>query len=219
MELHPWPGMQQLVAIKAVSSTQTFTELSTSQPKSRKMRMSMICFMVLFTSALQAHMTMANPIAKKKFDELPQVIEYAKMITSHLAGDPDKKPQDHHGKSDSADTEIKPSLIAEIEQADELSLVTRYAGMGYNLLMGNPEGDFSIGGADPGIKTTKFIFKHTYTKGNENDAYYRGEALKVPDQVTFHATADCSTSQRSDAYSGQKSYKKELQLDVDVSGM
>ena len=37
---------------------------------------------------------------------------------------------------------------------DELSLVTRYAGMGYNALQANPEGDFYRGGINPGIKTT-----------------------------------------------------------------
>ena len=43
--------------------------------------------------------------------------------------------------------------IAE-EQIDRLSLVTRYAGIGYNLVRGNPEGDFNRGGIDPGIRTT-----------------------------------------------------------------
>lgn len=170
--------------------------------------------MVLFASAFQAQTTAANPIAKKEFDELPQMMEYTKMFDNFLAGKPDINHYD--GETDSG---IKPGPMAETEQADELSLVTRYAGMGYNLLMGNPEGDFTIGGADPGIKTTKFIFKHTYTKGSENDAYYRGKALRVPDQVTFHTTADCAKSQRSDAYSGQESYRKELLLDVDASGM
>ena len=31
-------------------------------------------------------------------------------------------------------------------ELDELSLVTRYTGMGYNILMANPEGDFNRGG-------------------------------------------------------------------------
>ncbi len=47
------------------------------------------------------------------------------------------------------------------------SLVTRYAGMGYNLLQANPEGDFNRGGVDPGIKTTRFVFKHTYSHAEE----------------------------------------------------
>ena len=179
--------------------------------------MKLLFLIVLFASALQAHITMANPVgAKKEFNESPQMIEYAKMIKTLFAENQETNPY-HDGETDTA--EIKPDLIAETELANELSLVTRYAGMGYNLLTGNPEGDFSIGGADPGIKTTKFIFKHTYTKGNENDAYYRGKPLKVPDQVTFQTTALHSTSQRSDAYSGQESYREELLLGVDASGM
>ena len=45
---------------------------------------------------------------------------------------------------------------------DQLSLVTRYAGMGYNKLYANPEGDFYLGGVNPGIKLTRFIFNHTF---------------------------------------------------------
>ena len=60
---------------------------------------------------------------------------------------------------------------------DQLSLVTRYAGMGYNVLEANPEGDFNRGGIDPGIKTTRFVFKHTYNDGNR--AHYRGALKKA----------------------------------------
>ena len=101
-------------------------------------------------------------------------------------------------------------------EADELSLVTRYAGMGYNLLMANPEGDFNLGGVDPGIKTTNFIFKHTYSKGKK--AFYRGQSLNVPDQVTFHASSSCAKSQTTNAFSGQSSYRKELSVNVEGSG-
>ena len=50
-------------------------------------------------------------------------------------------------------------------------LLTRYAGMGYNALQANPEGDFYSGGIDPGIKTTRLIFKHTYSDGKRT--FYR----------------------------------------------
>ena len=101
-------------------------------------------------------------------------------------------------------------------ELDELSLVTRYAGMGYNLLMANPEGDFHRGGVDPGIKSTRFIFKHTYSQGKE--AYYRGKVVQVPDQVTFHMSQSCAMSESTNAYSGQTSYKKELSVNVEASG-
>ena len=100
--------------------------------------------------------------------------------------------------------------------SDELSLVTRYAGMGYNILEANPEGDFSYGGADPGIKTTRFIFKLTNEKKKE--AFYKGETMEVPDQVTFHMSESCAKSRTSNAYSGQTSYKHKLSVNVDASG-
>ena len=102
-------------------------------------------------------------------------------------------------------------------ETNQLSLVTRYAGMGYNMLQANPEGDFNLGGVDPGIKTTRFIFQHTYTNGKE--AFYKGKMMQVPDQVTFHMSQSCALSQTSNAYSGQTSYKNELSVNVEASGM
>ena len=89
-------------------------------------------------------------------------------------------------------------------------LLTRYAGIGYNLLEGNPEGDFHHGGADPGIKITRFIFKHTFI--NHSMAYYSGQTLQVPDQVVFHMRHSCVESQSTNAYNGQKSYQKEFSV-------
>ena len=103
------------------------------------------------------------------------------------------------------------------EQLDRLSLVTRYAGTGYNLVRGNPEGDFNKGGVDPGIRTTNFIFTHTYAMRKE--AFYRGRAMDVPDQVNFHMSQSCASSHTVQAYSGRKSYMKELERSVSVSGM
>ena len=101
-------------------------------------------------------------------------------------------------------------------QVDELSLITRYAGMGYNILEANPEGSFYIGGADPGIKSTRFIFKHTYTE--EKEAIYNGQVLDVPDQVEFLMDEACAETKVTHAYSGQTSYKSELSQYVDASG-
>jgi hypothetical protein len=54
------------------------------------------------------------------------------------------------------------------EQIDQLSLVTRYTGTGYNLVRGNPEGDFNRGGIDPGIRTTNEIFSQHLRHGKES---------------------------------------------------
>ena len=73
----------------------------------------------------------------------------------------------------------------ELMQADALSTVTRYVGVGYNLLRGNPEGDYDRGGIDPGIKITKHILKFTYDQGKQ--AFYRGATNNLPDQVQIPA--------------------------------
>ena len=99
---------------------------------------------------------------------------------------------------------------------DELSLVTRYAGMGYNALQANPEEDFYSGGIDPGIKTTRLIFKHTYSDGKRT--FYREREMLVPDQVEFHINQSCVMRETTNAYSGQTSYKDELSLNVEKSG-
>lgn len=95
---------------------------------------------------------------------------------------------------------------------DQLPLLTRYAGMGYNALQANPEGDFYLGGINP----TRFIFNHTYCQRKQ--AIYNGQAMNVPDQVSFHAAASCSRFDTTDAYSGQTGYKNELSRNVDASG-
>ena len=103
-----------------------------------------------------------------------------------------------------------------LTQFNQLSLATRYAGTGYNLIKGNPEGDFNYGGVDPGIKTTNYIFNHTYRNGKR--AYYLGRTMQVPDQVNFHMSQSCAASHTVKAYSGRKSYMKELESSISVSG-
>ena len=39
-----------------------------------------------------------------------------------------------------------------------------FVGIGYDLLRGNPEGDFDKGGIDPGYRLARNILKRTYTK-------------------------------------------------------
>ena len=104
-----------------------------------------------------------------------------------------------------------------LTQLDQLSLVTRYAGLGYNIIKGNPEGDFNTGGIDPGIKTTRVIFAHTYETGNK--AFYLGRTMELPDQIKFHEVQSCASSSSVSAFSGRKSYMKELGTSVSAGGM
>ena len=106
-----------------------------------------------------------------------------------------------------------------IEERDALYPITRYAGMGYNLLRGNPEGDFDIGGKDPGIQGTRWIFNLTYTMNKEG--HYKGKTVAVPDQVEFQPRWTCASQSLTKAYSGQTSYQKELKRNVNfgISGV
>ena len=102
----------------------------------------------------------------------------------------------------------------EIQERDALYPITRYAGMGYNLLRGNPEGDFSLGGKDPGIQSTHWIYNLTYTMGREG--YYGRITVAVPDQVEFHPSQTSVSQTLTRAYSGQTSYQKELNRNVNA---
>lgn len=107
-------------------------------------------------------------------------------------------------------------LYAEMMQNDKLSLLTLYAGVGYDLITGSPEGDFDVGGVDPGIKVTRKIFKMSYNKNKK--AYYSNKALNVPDQVVFHATEACTSSDAVSIFVGEKSYQSALSVNVHAEG-
>ena len=108
---------------------------------------------------------------------------------------------------------------ANMQERDALYPITRYAGMGYNFLRGNPEGDFNLGGKDPGIQSTRWIFNLTYSMGREG--FYRGNTVAIPDQVNFHPTQSCMSQSSTRAYSGQTSYQNELERNINagISGM
>jgi hypothetical protein len=107
--------------------------------------------------------------------------------------------------------------IADVQRdADQLSLATRYVGIGYNLIRGSPEGDFNLGGNDPGIKITHHIFRFTYDENKM--ASYLGSSMQVPDQVNFQAFSTCASSTEKKAYSGAKSYQEELSVNVEAEG-
>ncbi|XP_064404273.1 uncharacterized protein LOC135349653 isoform X2 [Halichondria panicea] len=144
----------------------------------------------------------------------------AKMEEHQAIEDYGDEQQETDPKIDDELVAKESSIIEEPDQTAEIeinsaSLVTRYAGMGYNLLQANPEGDFNRGGVDPGIKTTRFVFKQTYSQGN--NIFYQGRRMQVPDQVTFHQTHSCVQTHSTKAYSGQASYRKELSLNVEAA--
>lgn len=109
------------------------------------------------------------------------------------------------------------SEVAVDEMADLLQAVTRYVGVGYNLLRGSPNGDFDNGGIDPGILSTRTIFDFTYDEGRE--AFFRGKTVQVPDQVNFQPSSSCTRTSQNRAYSGAKSYQRALDLGVNAGGI
>ena len=90
-----------------------------------------------------------------------------------------------------------------------------FVGVGYNLLKGNPEGgDLSIGGIDPGLLTTRKIFKLTYKTGKtSSDRKY-----SIPDQVSFAHRSSCVLETKKEVVFGSRSYQKKLESDVEASG-
>ena len=90
----------------------------------------------------------------------------------------------------------------------------RFLGVGYNILKGNPEGHLSNGGVDPGLLSTRKIFKLTWhSKKTSTDGKFR-----VPDQVVFVHRSSCVESTTNEVFSGVKSYQDKLKLDVKASG-
>ena len=118
-------------------------------------------------------------------------------------------------------TEVAASAVANktieaLMQQNVLTPIVRYAGAGYNIIKGNPEGDFTRGGIDPGIKATREIFAFTNTKNRK--VYYQRRQVSIPDQVSFLTRVSCATQHSEQAFSGSKSYSKELERSVSVSG-
>ena len=89
-----------------------------------------------------------------------------------------------------------------------------FVGVGYNLLKGNPEGDATYGGVDPGLLITRKIFKLTWNTNKKSV----DKRFSVPDQVTFAPRSSCVTINKKEVFSGAKSYQEKLNADVKVSG-
>lgn len=107
------------------------------------------------------------------------------------------------------------SKEASEESSDPLSGVTRYVGVGYNLLRGSPDGDFDRGGIDPGIHRNLVVFEFTY---NEGKTAYMNGPMSVPDQVNFQPSSSCSQNTKRTIYSGAKSYQKSLDFGLNAGG-
>ena len=115
-----------------------------------------------------------------------------------------------------SEIDLRKDMIVDIE-ADPYNDLALFAGMGYNALEANPESDYSLGGQDPGFRPTTKIFDQTYELGNT--AQYLDRTVNEPDQVEMLFTSSCYERNTTSAYNGQQSYRNELQLSTEVSGM
>ena len=50
-------------------------------------------------------------------------------------------------------------------------------------------------------------------------AFYRGATNNLPDQVGFQPFSSCSASNMLSAYSGEKSYQRQLSVSVESQGI
>lgn len=114
---------------------------------------------------------------------------------------------------------LQARTAATVPIPNQLSVVTRYTGIGYNALYANPDGEFTNGRINPGIRATRFIFKHTHSNGYE--VFYRGRRTQIPDQVAFVPHNICVRTESAEVYGGQASYKEKLSRNVEhsVTGM
>ena len=105
-------------------------------------------------------------------------------------------------------------------QIDDVSVqdedIFGFVGIGYDLLHGNPEGDYNLGGIDPGFKLARNIFKRTYDQNKK--VTYEGREVLIPDQMDYQSVYGCSSVEVATAYSGAFSYQKKLSTNVDTSG-
>ena len=105
--------------------------------------------------------------------------------------------------------------MEDIAEAEVRPPIDNYIGIGYDLLKGNPEGDFTLlGGLDPGLRL-RSIFKLTDAGGQP----IPHDSQNLPTQIEYKRVHTCSSVHRVNAFSGTKSYQKKLDVNVKTSGM
>nr|XP_006817987.1 PREDICTED: uncharacterized protein LOC100374173 [Saccoglossus kowalevskii] len=91
----------------------------------------------------------------------------------------------------------------------QLPEATDYLGVGYNIVLGNPEGTTAgNGGLDPGLLGDKQIFELTYDVDGIN-----------PDQAEVYYTGNCTDTVTQDVFWGTQSYQDVLDLFVEQTGV
>ena len=104
--------------------------------------------------------------------------------------------------------------MEDIVEAEARPPIENYVGIGYDLLRGNPEGDFTLGGHDPGLRL-RSIFKLT----DRNGRPISHGSQTVPQQIEYKPVHSCSSAHSVKAFSGTKSYQKKLDVSVNLEGM
>ncbi|XP_041469179.1 uncharacterized protein LOC121418993 [Lytechinus variegatus] len=101
-------------------------------------------------------------------------------------------------------------LVAAVDSAAVTPVIPNsmdYIGVGYNLVMGNPEGDSAnLGGADPGLHGTRKILELTYRQNKKT----KDNRFSVPDEVEYVPRDTEYTTDVQSIFSGAKSYANSL---------
>ena len=103
--------------------------------------------------------------------------------------------------------------VEDFAEAEVRPPIDNYIGIGYDLLKGNPEGDFTLGGLDPGLRL-RSIFKLTDAGGQP----ITSDSQNLATQIEYTPVHTCSSVHRVNAFSGGKSYQKKLDVNVDAEG-
>lgn len=100
------------------------------------------------------------------------------------------------------------------ETGTEISDVSKLVSHSYNLIRGCPDEQFWSEGADPGIITTKQVFKFTFKEGKTDSG-----SLPQPDQVEYEPYADISPETSHSVYGGGKSFRDAMSSEVSAAGL
>lgn len=96
-------------------------------------------------------------------------------------------------------------------------LATDFAGVGYDLIRGNPEGASETGGIDPGFRLTHFLFNRANNTSGKK-GYYNGNKIYIPDIVEYQSASSCAAEEKVSMYDGSESYQNSLSANVEVEG-
>ncbi len=136
------------------------------------------------------------------------------LLVTEKSGIDGKNGEDPVEKDRKFSTDVHLAYNNEASSIQAESSYSLYAGLGYNILEGNPDGSFESGKIDPGIKNERCIFDLFPTVNLINYS-----SVKRPKQVTVKEFVPCEASNKTSVFNGLKSYQTKLGSSISISGM